>query len=494
MRSSLLVLPLSLVVACTDAPSTNVDATTVDVSQDASDTGAVDTARDALPEASAASCVVPSVRLGDAMEARALAQSPARCGQAAHTWLNDPELGRVTGTGAHANYTAAVLQALATAGNINLPVPLSRDVTVDQISYVTQDRGRRVEATTLVAYPRNLPTRADFEVLLVLHGTSGFNDACAPSTSTDARALGAALASTGYVVVAPDYIGLRAFGGSTGFPHPYLVGTATAMASLDAVRAGLRHIAAQSPDVCARPRYVAFGGSQGGHAALWVDRIGRWYAPELELVGTVATVPPADLIAEADRALQMTVPATANMAAFFTVTAPWYGLEGRLGEVFNAPWAADLPRLLATSCSPDVRSLTREALFTPTLLAAGASTSGIRGLDPWGCLAAENSLLATSVPRAGSTTQGYGILWVLGEQDQLVNTPIERASFQTLCRAGYRMQYLECLGATHTRATTWALPEILDFARARFDGRPLDAAATCVVNVATRCRATPAGM
>ena len=54
------------------------------------------------------------------------------------------------------------------------------------------------------------------------HGTSGFNDACAPSNDKDTRTLLGALAALGYVMVAPDSIGLRAFG-ATGFP-PYLVG------------------------------------------------------------------------------------------------------------------------------------------------------------------------------------------------------------------------------------------------------------------------------
>ena len=54
------------------------------------------------------------------------------------------------------------------------------------------------------------------------HGTSGFNDACAPSNDKDTRTLLGALAALGYVMVAPDSIGLRAFGGATGFP-PYLV-------------------------------------------------------------------------------------------------------------------------------------------------------------------------------------------------------------------------------------------------------------------------------
>jgi hypothetical protein len=236
---------------------------------------------------------------------------------------------------------------------------------------------------------------------------------------------------------------------------------------------------------------VTIGGSQGGHAVLWVDRIDSYYAPELEHMGVVATVPPADMEAKSNRGLRMTVQATANVAAFFTVAAPWYGLGDRLGEVFRTPWNVDLPMRLATQCSPDVRGLARETLFTQRILDGAATMQGVRSLDPWGCLVTENGITSTSVPRSPHTAASYGILWVLGESDQLVDTPIERASFETLCRAGYRMQYLECAGAAHTRATTWALPEILDFARDRFAGRALDSAAMCRVSAPTRCRATP---
>jgi len=488
----LFALPFAL-AACSDpAPAPPADATVADASDASADAAPDASPPDVAPDASLPPCPFAPPRLGDSAAARALAEAPARCGQPAFRWLDSPDLGRPTGTGARQSYAAAVLRALASGAGITLPAPLAHDVVAEQISYTTQDRGRLLDATALVAYPSDLAARESFEVLLVLHGTAGFNDSCAPSSSTEARLLGAALASAGYVVVAPDYIGLRAFGGPTGFPHPYLVGAATAIASLDAVRAGVRHLAALSGAACARQRFVTVGGSQGGHAALWVDRIDSYYAPELEHMGVVATVPPADMEAQSNRGLRMTVQATANVAAFYTVAAPWYGLGGRLSEVFRAPWDVDLPARLAASCSPDVRGLTRETIFTQSLLDGAAGPQGIRAVSPWGCPVTENGITSTSVPRAPHDAPGYGVLWVLGEQDQLVDTPIERASFETLCRQGYRMQYLECAGAAHTRATTWALPEILEFARDRFAGRPLDAANLCRVTPPTRCRATPA--
>lgn len=72
-----------------------------------------------------------------------------------------------------------------------------------------------------------------------------------------------------------------------------------------------------------------------------------------------------------------------------------------------------------------------------------------------------------------------------------MNTPIERASFVTLCAQGMAMQFLECAGASHTATTGWALPEIFDFMRARLAGQPMDPANRCVLHDPTRCRATP---
>lgn len=442
-----------------------------------------------VPDIVVNGCTIPGARLGDTPEARALQAAPARCGQRPHVWLDSGDLGAPGMVGSSESYGALALRVAAAAANLALPVDFLHDVVVDQIAYTTQDRGALHTATTLVAYPQVRADLASFDVILLLHGTAGFTDACAPSSTTEARLLAAALASAGYVVAAPDYIGLRAFGGPTGLPHPYLVGQPTAIASLDAVRAAMRHVAQANRGSCATSRFVIIGGSQGGHAALWVDRIGAYYAPELALMGTAATVPPADLVSQTDRALRATVPATANVVAFFGASTAWYELDGRLSEVFRAPYDTSIPEALATSCSPSLRGVAREDLFQASLLASVEDGRSVATFEPWGCLARENGITSTEIPRAPKVPS-YGILWVLGEEDTLVDSAIERDSFATLCADGYRMTYLECAGASHTRATTWALPEIIDFSRERLAERPLAGDDVCRVNAPTRCRAT----
>jgi dienelactone hydrolase len=418
----------------------------------------------------------------------ALPADPPRCGVPSYAWRHDVTLGDITGSGVHDHYTASASGVFLAIGKVKSTELV--DVDVEQVAYMTQDRGKMIEATTLVAYPSDLDTRTQLEVVLVLHGTAGFTDSCAPSSSTDTRPLVAALASLGYVAVAPDYIGLRALNGKTGFLHPYLVGEATAIASLDAVRAATKLLASKNGNACAKPRFATIGGSQGGHAALWVDRLAPYYAKELEHVGVVATVPPADMVGEAVRALRTKVPASGNMAAFYGAASDWYGVRAKLNEVFVSPLDTEIPTKLGTSCSPELRDAELVDVFAKPLLDAAAGDNFAK-LSPWGCMVAENGLTTTSVPRLAPTSPSYGIMFVLGEKDTLVDPETERKGFDTLCAQGMKMQYLECAGASHTQATTWALAEIIDFMRDRFAGKPMDAANVCKRAAATRCLGTP---
>lgn len=433
------------------------------------------------PATGGANCAAPTPNVGT------LPAEPPRCGVPSYAWLKDGKLGDVTGKGVSDHYTASASGVFLAIGQVKSSELV--DVDVEQIAYVTQDRGKTIDATTLVAYPSDLEKRTQLDIILVLHGTAGFNDACAPSSSTDTRPLVAALASLGYIAVAPDYIGLRALNGNTGFLHPYLVGEATAIASLDAVRATTKLLATKNGNACAKPRFATIGGSQGGHAALWVDRLAPYYAKELEHVGLVTTVPPADMLGEAVRALRTKVPASGNMAAFYGAASDWYGVRDKLNEVFVAPLDKDIPAQLGASCSPELRDAELNAVFTKSLLDAAAGDN-FGKLAPWGCMVVENGLTTTSVPRVAPTSPSYGILFVLGEKDTLVDTETERKGFDTLCAQGMKMQYLECAGASHTQATTWALSEIIEFVQARFAGKPMDAASVCKRPAATRCRGT----
>ena len=380
----------------------------------------------------------------------------------------------------------------ASAAGVELPFEVRETIGLRPLRYVTQDRGNLLESTAVVAYPvegagRQLP------VLLLLHGTSGFTSGCGVSDETATRVLASLLASRGFVVVAPDYLGLEpdamAYGGRL---HPYLVGQATAIASLDAVRAVGKLGPEDRGGACVSTDLLVLGGSQGGHAALWVERLAAYYAREVRLLGTVATVPPADLVGQAERALLDVVDATANIAAFYTTASGWYGFGDRLDEVFVAPWDTRLPMALGEACRPSgLPSPTSTDEVFQTALVDAARDGTFPSLSPWGCMVADNGLTTTSVARLGPSDPGYGVLFVTGERDPLVHTPIEREAFRTLCEQGMPVRYLECQGARHIEGTRWALPEILDFLENRRGGEPFERPSSCEPPPPVVCRGTP---
>lgn len=438
-------------------------------------------------------CAFPAAQIGGTSETDALASAPARCGQAAHVWRTDPSIGSVVGSSTDGlpRYTARTLEALVSSQGAVLPEPLTHDPSLVSITYVTQDRGSLVEATALVAFPRDLEPGAPApDVVLLLHGSSGYADGCGPTQEIGSQILASLVAAMGWVVVAPDYLGMRGDGEATGFPHPYLVGQPTAIASLDSVRALLRMDPAERGSLCPSSRVLILGGSQGGHAALWAERLAPYYARELTFVGTVATVPPADVAQQMQRGLTSIVPATRSTTVFFGLAPHWYGYGDRLGELFVAPLDAEVTDQLLDGCEPGglPAPATLEERYTPALLDA-AARGELASFGDFGCIATENSLTTTSIARVPSADPSYAVLYALGELDDLVHTPIEQTSFDTLCAAGMPIQYLECEGAGHIETTAWSLPEIVDFARARFAGEiPSD---LCVRGAPVRCRGTP---
>jgi len=82
---------------------------------------------------------------------------------------------------------------------------------------------------------------------------------------------------------------------------------------------------------------------------------------------------------------------------------------------------------------------------------------------------------------------------VLGQKDELVDVPTERASFAAMCgQQGYRMQLIECADAGHAAAGAWSLPEQRAWIEDRLAGMPMDEAKTCVLEDPVQCSAQPA--
>lgn len=181
-----------------------------------------------------------------------------------------------------------------TMPNLPLPVRMS-GIDAAKVVYrsVQPGVGEREVSGTVFTPSGDAPADG-WPVISYAHGTTGIEEACAPSRSASllgASALVQGYTTAGFAVAITDYEGL-------GHPgkHAYLDNITAGYDVIDAVRA-LRTV---FPDV--GTDWAAFGGSQGGGAAWAANELADSYAPELNLVGAVALAPTANMVGLVDKA------------------------------------------------------------------------------------------------------------------------------------------------------------------------------------------------
>ena len=140
------------------------------------------------------------------------------------------------------------------------------DVTSYRLTYMTTDKnGMPVKASGLVSVPIKTVVVAS-PVLSYQHATT-FHDDQAPSRKVEAVEPPLVLASLGYIVVSPDYVG---FGASKGVEHPYLTATPAARAVIDMLAAAQKWRLREG--VADNGQLFLVGYSEGGYATIAAHR------------------------------------------------------------------------------------------------------------------------------------------------------------------------------------------------------------------------------
>jgi acetyl esterase/lipase len=427
--------------------------------------------------------------------------TPGGCGLPAYEWLPTAGMGEVI------SFEEDVLSPMSAAGvDVFLGalaeslVPAPYGVRIFRIRYTTQDKGQAVEATGLVAIPWNEDDPpAELPVALWLHGTTGFEPECAPSAmGVEGTGFLLLYAAHGYVTAAPDFIGLD---GDEDAPVPpdvkhFYVGLEQAgIGSLDALRASYRLVNEElGLKVTASQDVVIWGASQGGHAAFATNLLAPYYAPEFNYRALVAMVPVTDLVGLSTYSLSEFRLATRSIASFWVTAHTWYEGAEPWTDVLTDDdptyFATDWPAEVFTDC--DAMDVLRDAtdvagVFDASWLAQGLGEPDA-SWDPWYCYLADNSITTARIP----LYQDIPTLFILGENDDLVYTPVERDDFDRMCAMGYRMEYLECAGAGHTDAAIWSLVDQHAWVRDRLDNIPLDPATECQLSPPVHCSGEPA--
>lgn len=143
------------------------------------------------------------------------------------------------------------------------------------------DGSKVLKTSGVVLLPPGDSPAGGWPVVAWAHGTTGIADRCAPSvnprSSRDAKYLSNWL-KQGFAIVATDYQGLGTPGA-----HPYLHARSEAYSVLDAIRAARIGI----PDLANKVLLV--GQSQGAGAAFATAGYAPTYAPDVNIIGTIAT-------------------------------------------------------------------------------------------------------------------------------------------------------------------------------------------------------------
>lgn len=311
-----------------------------------------------------------------------------------------------------------------------------------RVMYHSRDANGRDRAVTgIITYPTGTAPEGGWPVITSAHGTTGIAPQCAPSrwiASAPAHGVQGVRAAT-------DYIGL----GPLGELHPYLSGLDEGHSVLDIVRAARNLTAAH-----AGPRYVIWGHSQGGHAALWAHELSASYAPELELAGTAALAPAAELTKTYGPIDEIVANVVSLMALYGAATeAPQIHPEDYVGPVVEAQ-----AKVITTECLDRVTKVFAAIPRSSFYDARPQDTEPMRSL----ILANDPGRVAVDAP----------LLLVQGDQDIRVH-PLRTADlFARECRIHQQTEYHVFPGHDHDSVIGASSSLVEPWLQARLAGDP----------------------
>lgn len=329
------------------------------------------------------------------------------------------------------------------------PVESTLDGTVLRVLYHSESlEGDDIAVSGLIAVPAAEAPAAGRPVLSWAHGTTGIADECAPSTGAGGGALdlAAPFLERGMVVVATDYEGL----GTPG-RHPYLVGESEGRGVLDIARA-----ARQLDEAGASDRVVIWGHSQGGHAALFASRMAADWAPELQVLGTVAGAPPSQLPLMFDAIGQgrfgfFLAMAVAGWAAAYPEADP--------ADVLT-PLGLERLALVDEGCTGAVAAGWSQVPASELVRADAADFD--RG--PW------RDLFTANDP--GQAAGKAPVLIIHGSADELIPVASSALLAEQLCRLGEHVDRKVYDGETHGSVIRASQADMLEWIDARVAGEP----------------------
>jgi pimeloyl-ACP methyl ester carboxylesterase len=327
-------------------------------------------------------------------------------------------------------------------------------VQVFSITYKTHFKGSEINASGLVCIPL---ASEKFPIISFQNGTNTLHsDAPTADPLNLNYMLLEAMASNGYIILIPDYIG---FGASSDQIHPYYQKESTCSSIIDMLHASNELVQKNEIPAKANNEYYLMGYSQGGWASLsTLEQLENSGQTEISVAAASCGAGAYDLMGMSNYVLGLTTFPGPLYLPYFVYSEKVYGaLTDPLDKYFNPPYADNIPELFdgTHSNSQVTASLndTISRLVTPDLIENFSTGSEFQTLRD---LLTENSVSAWAVKAR--------LRFYHGTQDLNVPPIQSQAIYDKFISAGAdpdRVGHFDLIGLTHeTGVIPWGINTI----------------------------------
>ena len=319
---------------------------------------------------------------------------------------------------------------------------LQYGIDVYVINYKTTFKGAQIVASGLVSVPSSSGT---FPLMSYQNGTNTLHsDAPTANPDNQLYLLLEFIASTGFVVAAPDYLG---FGATSNMFHPYLEKESTVNSVIDMLRATnefLIHYENAQPN---NDLYIV-GYSQGGWSTMQLQKaIEQQFSSEFNLIASSCGAGPYDLRFINDYILaQETYPMPFYAAYIFNSYINNGDITNQPGDIFQSPYDERVMTLFdGKHSSAEINArLTRTTadFFTPEYLSSSNTNEKFSSVIA--------SLDKNSIPAWKTTTP---TLITHGTADDYVPFQVSENMYNDFLAAGVnesQITFLPIEGANHS--------------------------------------------
>ncbi len=318
--------------------------------------------------------------------------------------------------------------------------------------------GAITEVSGLVAVPPGEPPRGGWPIVSFGHEMTGVLAKCAPSLAPDFWGYGQAMATLltrGFVVALSDFQGL----GVTGSTHSVVDAATLGNNMIDAARAARRVVPSAST------RWAAFGVGEGGLAAWSAAERAGIYGGGMDLAGSVAISPYADLSPLAEAAENGTLSGPEQVQLLVQVLQSLANLDPGFDIDAHRAGAAEQQWDILTDCAPkdpDRAQRVVTELDQQTLRPQGAGAAADL----------RNRLTNAALPAKYPTPGAAPILVVFGTDDPIVPASGIQRALAAACARGDRIEVMRGIG--DTKATNdQNMQSAIAWMEARLDGQRL---------------------